>query len=142
MIVFPAPGSSARTNRKRLPGKHRLIDGRDLVGQRLHVRRVDRHHRVEEKREVDALRFAGQLERRTVTVEGPGAFNRRDADALFVGPAEEPFFRGAVRGAVEDLNGTLADRHDSGHRRHDRRFQADERQSRFEVFEFQHVTYM
>ena len=78
MIVLPAPGSSARTNRKRLARQHRLVDGRDLVRQRLHVRGVDRHHRVEQKREVDALGLAGQLERRAVAVEGPRAFDRGD----------------------------------------------------------------
>ena len=139
---LPGPRVVRQNEPQRLPRQHRLIDGRDLVRQRLHVRRVDRHHRVKEKRKVDALRFAGQLEGRTVTVEGPRAFNGRDADARFISPAEKPLFRGAIRSAVEDLNGALADRHDSGHRRHDRRFQADERQSRFEGFEFQHVTYM
>ena len=125
------PGVVGQDEAERLAGKHRLVDGGDLVRQRLDVRGVDRHHRVEQEREVDALGLAGELERRPVAVEGPGAFNRRDADARFVGPAEKPLLRSAVGGPVEDLNGTLADRHDGGHGRHDRWLEADERQSRF-----------
>ena len=67
---------------QRLARQHGLVDGGDLVRQRLDVRRVDRHHRVEEEGEVDALGLAGELERCTVTVEGPRAFGRREADRL------------------------------------------------------------
>ena len=77
---------------QRLARQHRLVDGGDLVRQRLHVRGVDRHHRVEQKREVDALGFAGELERRAVAVEGPRALDRGDADGRLIGAAEQPLF--------------------------------------------------
>ena len=63
---------------QRLARQHRLVDGGDLVRQRLHVRRVDGHHRVEQEREVDALGLDGELEGRAVAVEGPRAFLRGD----------------------------------------------------------------
>ena len=94
---------------QRLAGEHRLVDGGDLVGQRLHVRGVDRHHRVEQEREVDPLGLAGELERGAVAVEGPGAFGRGEADRLLVGAREQPLFHRAVGRAVDELNGALAD---------------------------------
>ena len=76
---LPGPRVVRQDEPQGLPGKHRLVDGGDLVRERLHVRRVHRHHRVEEEREVDALGFARQLEGSTVPVEGPRAFDSRDA---------------------------------------------------------------
>ncbi len=59
---------------QRLARQHRLVDGGDLVRQRVHVRGVDRHHRVEQESEVDALGLDGKLEVLAVAVERPGAF--------------------------------------------------------------------
>ena len=64
--------------------------------QRLHVRRVDRHHRVEEKGEVDALRFARELEGGSVAVEGPRPLHRGTLNLLLVRRAEQPFLHGAI----------------------------------------------
>ena len=58
MIVLPAPGSSARRKLQRLARQHRLVDGGDLVRQRLDEARADRDVRVEEVGEVDPLRLA------------------------------------------------------------------------------------
>ena len=44
---------------ERLPGKHRFVDGSDLVRQRIDVRSVNRHHRIKEECQVDAFSFAG-----------------------------------------------------------------------------------
>ena len=52
-----------------LSRQHRLVDRADLVRERIHVRRVDRHHRVEEVRELDARGFGGELEVRGRGVE-------------------------------------------------------------------------
>ena len=82
---------------QRLSGQHRFVDGGDLVGQRIDVRGVDRHHRVEQESEVDPLRFAGQLKGGRVTVEGPGAFGRGLGDRGFVGRAEKPLLHCSVR---------------------------------------------
>ena len=47
---------------QRLARQHRLVDGRDLVRQRLDDRGVDRQHRVEEVRQPDALRLGDEPE--------------------------------------------------------------------------------
>ncbi len=56
---------------QRLARQHRLVDGRDLVRQRLDDRGVDRQHRVEEVREANALGLGDQAEQRAVAVEAP-----------------------------------------------------------------------
>ena len=76
---------------QRLARQHRLVDGGDLVRQRLDDARGDREVRVEEVGEVDALRLGGQAEERAVAVEAPGpALSRRSS-------------RRGSRVAVEDL---------------------------------------
>ena len=57
MIVLPAPGSSARRKRKRLPRQHLAVDGDDLVGQGLDEAEVDREARIEEVGEADSARL-------------------------------------------------------------------------------------
>jgi len=58
--------------RERLAGQHRLVDGGDLVRQRLDQARAHRDVRVEEIGKVDPLGLADELERLPVAVEGPG----------------------------------------------------------------------
>ena len=53
------PGVVGQDEAERLAGEHRLVDGGDLVGQRLDVRGVHRHHGVEQEGEVDPLGLAG-----------------------------------------------------------------------------------
>ena len=57
---------------QRLARQHRLVDGRDLVRQRLDDRGVDGQHRVEEVGQADALRLGDQAEEGAVAVEAPG----------------------------------------------------------------------
>ena len=60
--------------------------------QRLDVRGVDRHHRVEQEREVDALGLAGELEGGAVAVKGERALGRREAiDASSARPSSRSF---------------------------------------------------
>ena len=73
---------------QRLLGEHRLVDGGDLVGQRLHVRSMDGHHGVKEEGEVDALGLDRQLERITLAVERPRALHRGDADVRLIATAQ------------------------------------------------------
>ena len=61
-----------------LARQHGLIDRGDLVRERFHVGRVDRHHGVEQKSEVDALGLDRQLEGGAVAIEGPGALHGGD----------------------------------------------------------------
>ena len=58
---------------QRLARQHLLVDGRDLVRQRLDDRGVDGEQRIEEVGQVDALRLGDQAEQRAVAVEAPGA---------------------------------------------------------------------
>ena len=66
---------------QRLPGQERLVDGRDLMGQRVYVRRVDCHHGVEQEGQVDPLRLTGELEGVGIAVEGPGPLGGGGGDA-------------------------------------------------------------
>ena len=116
---------------QRLPGKHRLVHGCDLMRQRFDIRCVNRHHGVEKKREVDAFCFAGQLKRSAIAIKGPGAFDGGNAEVLFVGTAQQTFLGGSVRRAIEDLNRTLANGHDSSDSCYNRWLKANEWQSRF-----------
>ena len=56
---------------QRLPRQHRLVDGGDLVRQRIDERGVDREDRIEQVREADAVRFGDEAEQRAVAVEAP-----------------------------------------------------------------------
>ena len=95
---------------QRLAREHRLVDGGDLVRERLDVRGVDRHHRVEQEREVDALGLAGELEGGAVAVEGERAFGRREADRLLIDAREQSLLHRAVGGAIDELDRALAHR--------------------------------
>ena len=53
--------------------EHRLVDRRDLMGQRLDQRGMHRQHRVEEVGEVDAVRLGDQAEEVASAIETPGA---------------------------------------------------------------------
>ena len=56
---------------QRLARQHALVDGRDLVRQRLDERGVDGEHRIEQMRETDAMRLGDEPEQRAVAVEAP-----------------------------------------------------------------------
>ncbi len=57
---------------QRLARQHRLVDGGDLVRQRLDDGGVDRQHRVEEVGEANAVGLGDQAEEGAVAVEAPG----------------------------------------------------------------------
>jgi hypothetical protein len=65
---------------------------------------MNRHHRIEQKREVNSFRFTGELECGGIPVEGPGAFRRSQRDRGFVGRAEESLFEAPFGQFVEDLH--------------------------------------
>jgi len=65
---------------------------------------VDCHHRVEQKREVNSLCFASQLERCSIPIEGERAFKRGDVNTRLVPSAQQPFFDRAVRRPVDELS--------------------------------------
>src|SRR5258708_1392079 len=59
----------------------RLVNRCDLMRERLHIRRVHRHHRVEQEREVDALGLDRQLESIAVSLQRPWSLEG-DGDAF------------------------------------------------------------
>jgi hypothetical protein len=74
---------------QRLARQHRLVDGRDLVRQRLDDRGVHRQHRVEEMRESDATRLGDEPEQRTVAVEAPRPALLDDFEPGLVVPVDQ-----------------------------------------------------
>jgi hypothetical protein len=103
-----------------LARQHRLIDRGDLVRQRLDEARAHRDVRVEEIREVDALRLADELERLPVAVECPGLPLLHDREPRLVVAVDEalgdlPIGRaigqredlGAVPGDIDDGHGVV-----------------------------------
>lgn len=56
-----------------LPGQHLLIDGRQLMRERLNIRAVYGEERIEEVGELDALRLRNQTQELAVAIETPGA---------------------------------------------------------------------
>ncbi len=68
--------------------------------QRLYVGGVDRHHRIEEEGQVDALGLDGELEVRAVTVEGPRPLQRRDTDAGLIAASKKAILERAFGGLV------------------------------------------
>lgn len=90
------------------------------MGQRLHVRGVDRHHRVEQEREVDALRLGCELEGGAVPVERPWAGRGGGVHRILVDATEQTLADGAVGEAVDELDGVRWDL-DGGNHRHNRR---------------------
>jgi antirestriction protein ArdC len=88
---------------ERLARKHGFIDSRDLVRQGFHVRRVNRHHRVEQKREINPLSLARELKIGSFPLEGKGPFGGCDTDCRFVGRQKEALLHGAVGRSVNEL---------------------------------------
>ena len=56
---------------QRLPLEHLVVDGRDLVGQRIHQRSVDGEERIEQVGELDAVGLGHETEEGAVAVEAP-----------------------------------------------------------------------
>ena len=72
---------------QRLTRQHRLVDGSDLVGQRLNQRGMDGKHRVKEVSQPDTVGLRDEAEEAAITVEAPRAahadqFQRRLALAV------------------------------------------------------------
>jgi hypothetical protein len=109
---FAGPGIVGEYVAKRLAGKHRLVNGGDLVRKGIDVRRVNGHHRIEEKGQVDPLGLASELERCCVAVEGPGPLDRGNGNGRFVGGAEKALLETPVGQLVEDLNRVVGVRRD------------------------------
>ena len=74
---------------QRRTGQHGLVDGGDLVGERLDVGGVDGQQGIEEMGKADALGFGNETEEGAVAVEAPGAGLLGDADAGLVVAVEE-----------------------------------------------------
>ncbi len=95
---------------QRLPGEHRLIDRRDLVGERFDVRGMHRHHRIEEVGEVDPVGLGGKFEPFAGCVERPRPPGLREGEGGFAGAEEHLLFQLPVGGLVIDRQRVLTDR--------------------------------
>ena len=72
-----------------LTRQHRLVNGSDLMRQRLDDRRMNRQHRIEKMREANAMRLGDEPEQVAVAVEAPGAPLFNDLDARLVVAIEQ-----------------------------------------------------
>ena len=72
-----------------LARQHRLVDRRDLVGERLDQRRMDRQQGIEEVGEADALGLGDKAEERTVGVEGPRTGLGDCFEAILIAPVQD-----------------------------------------------------
>ena len=123
---------------QRLARQHRLVDGRDLVRQRLDDRGVDGQHRVEEMREADAMRLGDEPEQVPVAVEAPRPPLRHDLEPRLVVTIEQlvgDLAAGVLVGELERLRAEPLHADDS-----DQAIRQDalHRRIRLKVFEFAH----
>ena len=79
--------------------------------QRLDVGRVDGHHRVEQKGEVDAFGLDGQLERLAIAIERPGSLDGGNRKGGFIGPVEQALFDAPIGRSIDDLHRPIGNRH-------------------------------
>ena len=123
---------------QRLTRQHGFVNGGDLVRQRVHVGRVDGHHRVEKKSQVDALGFHGQLERLAVPVEGPGPLGSCHADSGFVAAVQKPVLERSGLSLIDQCDGPLGNGNDRHNRHNLGRFDAFQGQAWGDGFEGNH----
>ena len=104
---------------QRLTRQHRLVDGGDLMRQRVDDRRVNRQQRVEQVREADALGFGHEPEQGAVAVEAPWPPLGDDLEPVLVVAVEQLVGDRAGRRLVRQLERLRAeplhahDRHDA-----------------------------
>ena len=115
---------------QRLARQHGFVNGRDLVRQRVHVRRMDRHHGIEQEGQVDTLRLDRQLEILAATIESPRPLQGRHRDRRLIRPAQQALLQRPIRRFVDDRHRAISDRHHRHHRSHRRRLQPGQRHPR------------
>ena len=101
---------------QRLARQHGLVDGGDLVRQRVDHGGVHRQHRVEQVRQADAVGLGDQTEERAVAVEAPGPALLHQLQTGLVVAVEQLVGDLAVRGLVGQLQGLGAEPLDADHR--------------------------
>lgn len=102
---------------QRLARQHRLVDGRDLVRQRIDERGVHRQHRVEEVRQANAVCLGDESEERTVTVEAPRAALLDDRESSLVVTVQNLLGDATGRTAIHEREGLGPVPLDVDHRR-------------------------
>ena len=88
-MVLPAARVVSEQEAQRLARQHGLVDGRDLVRQRVDDGGMDRQHRVEEVRQAYALCLGDQSKQRTVTVKTPRPALLHELEPWLVVPIEQ-----------------------------------------------------
>ena len=119
-IVLPAPGSSASKETQGLGRKHRLVGGHDLVRKRIHDRRVDCQHGVEQVSQPDPLRLGHEPEHCPVAVEASRSSGGHDLQPGFVVAVEQLVADGPGHHLVRQLKQPVAKVADPVWRRRDR----------------------
>ena len=99
-----------------LARQHGLVNGGDLVGQRIDHGGVHRQHRVEEMGEADAVGLRDQAEEGAVAVETPGPALLQQLQAGLVVTVEQLVGDLAGRGLVGQLQGLGTEPLDTDHR--------------------------
>ncbi len=91
---------------ERLARQHGLIDGRDLMRQRIDQRRVDCQHGVKQMCELNAVQLGHQTEEVAVAVEAPGAAPLDDIEPRLVMAVQQlvrNFSSGCLVGQLEGV---------------------------------------
>ncbi len=109
MIVLPAPGVIGQQEPERLPRQHFLVDGGDLVGQRLDQRGVDGQEGVEEVGEPDPVGLGDEPKKCPVAVEAPGLAVRCHGERRFAVAIDQLVAEPSRGVLVSDLDGDRAD---------------------------------
>ena len=108
MIVLPAPGSSASRKRSGWRGSISLVDGGDLVRQRLDAARCGRPGTGRRGARGGCGGPRDEPEQGAVAVEAPGPARRRGFQGRQIGREQDALAQGALRVTPGDLERAVA----------------------------------
>ncbi len=121
-----------------LARQHGFIDGGDLVRQRFDVGGMNRHHRIEQMRQIDPISFGSELEFLSGCIECPRATGFGQRQIGFVGTEEHALQQLAVRGLEIDGECVVADRFRSDDANNVPRLNTGDGRVFLDIFEFKH----
>ncbi len=122
-----------------LTRQHGFVNSGDLMRERLHIRGVDGHHRVEQKGEINALGLDGELERLAIAIERPGTLGGGNGDVGFISPIEQTFLERAVGRFIKDLHRAVGNRHNGNYAPNAGGVKTGERKAGCDGFEGDHI---
>ncbi len=125
-----------------LAQQHGLVDGRNLMRQRLHVRRVDRHHRVEQMRQRDTVGLGRQFERHPRRIKGPRPPGFGERQGRLVGAEQHPFQQATIRRLVVHSQSVVAHKFRGHHAHYLARLNPSQCGVLRDLLQFQHGGYL